>query len=169
MEQLRADASVPCPVLVAQSIQCSGCSAVGCASSGIFLVYVPIYTPLLFFPHRWRIKAWSHPHTMTIAIFYVLSRESDQRWKSCTGWGRWRARRFAIVACQIRVGCSFGHHILEYVFPGGHCKRILVSILFPDAVKISDMNSSWSEICTLLSRRSISPVYSALSRACIIN
>jgi hypothetical protein len=67
------------------------------------------------------------------------------------------------------VGCSFGHCILEYVSPGGHRKRILVSILFPNVVKISDMNSSWSEICTLLSQQSVLPVYPALSRACIIN
>ncbi len=107
MGKLRANASVPPLVLIVLSIQCSGCSAVGCASSGIFLVYVPIYTPLLFFPHRWRIKAWSHPHTMTIAITYLLSQECGHCWKSCTGWGRWRARRFAIVTCQIvLVVCS---------------------------------------------------------------
>jgi hypothetical protein len=58
-----------------------------------------------------------------------------------------------------RVGCSFGHRILEYVFPGVCRKSILVSILIPNAVKISDMNSSWSEIRTLLSRQSVSPVY----------
>jgi hypothetical protein len=101
MGQLRATASVPPPVLVVLSILCSGCSAVGCASSGIYSVYVPIYTPLPFIHRCWCVKAWSHPHTMTIAIFYVLSQESNQCWKSYTGWGRWRAKQFAIVACQI--------------------------------------------------------------------
>jgi hypothetical protein len=103
MGQLRANASVPPPVLVVLSIQCGGCSVVGCASSGINWVYVLIYTPLPFFCCCWHVKVWNHPHTMTIAIFYVLSQESDQRWKSCTGWGRWRARQFAIVAFQIAL------------------------------------------------------------------
>jgi hypothetical protein len=101
MGQLRANASVPPPVLVVLSIRRGGCSAVGYASSGIYSVYIPIYTPLLSFHPCWHVKAWNHPHTMTITIFYVLSQESDQCWKSCTGWGRWRARLFAIVACQI--------------------------------------------------------------------
>jgi hypothetical protein len=101
MGQLSANASAPPPVLAVLSIRRGGCSAVGYVSSGIYLVYVPIYTPLPSFRCRWHVKAWNHPHTMTIVIFYVLSRESDRRWKSCTGWGRWRAWLFAIVACQI--------------------------------------------------------------------
>jgi hypothetical protein len=101
MGQLRANASVSPPVLVVLSIRRGGCSTVGCASSGIYSVYILIYTPIPFFHHHWRVKAWSHPHTMTIAIFYVLSQESNQCWKSYIGWGRWRARWFAIVACQI--------------------------------------------------------------------
>jgi hypothetical protein len=51
MEQLRADTSVPCPVLVALSIRCAGCGAVGCASGGICLVYVPIQILLPFYHH----------------------------------------------------------------------------------------------------------------------
>ncbi len=104
MGQLRASASVPPQVLVVLSIRRGGCSAVGCVSSGIYLVYIPIYIPLPFPRRPWRLKVWNHPHTMTIAIFYVLSRESDRHWKSCTSWGRWRARWFAIVASQILLG-----------------------------------------------------------------
>jgi hypothetical protein len=85
MGQLRADASVPPPVLVVLSIGRGGCSVVGCESSGIYSVYVLIHTPLLFFGRCWHLKARSHPHTMTIAIFYVLSQESNQCWKSYTG------------------------------------------------------------------------------------
>ncbi len=75
--QLREITSVPRPVLVVLSIQRGGCSAVGYASSGIYLVNGPIYTPLPFFRRCWHIEAWNHSHTMTIAIFYVLSQESN--------------------------------------------------------------------------------------------
>ncbi len=67
------------------------------------------------------------------------------------------------------VGCLCGHLILEYASPGGRLKRILVLILFPDAVKKSDINISWRKICTLLSWLSVSAAYPALSRTCMIN
>jgi hypothetical protein len=70
MEQLRADTSVPRTVLVALSIQHGGCHTIGCASSGICMVYVPIQIIVLFYHCNVGDRVWNCPCIMTTAIFY---------------------------------------------------------------------------------------------------
>jgi hypothetical protein len=88
MKQLRADASVPHPVLVALSIGCGGCQAVVGASRVESVVYVPIQILLQFYRRCVGGRVWNHPCIMTTAIFYGFFQENNQCWKLCTGWGK---------------------------------------------------------------------------------
>jgi hypothetical protein len=169
MEQLRADASVPRPVLVAQSICRSGCHAVGCASSGICLVNIPIKILLLFYHCRAGGRVWNCPCTMTTAIFYGFFPRKQSTLEVLHRLGQIESMAVCHSCMSNLVGCSWGHLILEYASPGGRLKRISVLILLPDAVKISDINVSWREIRILLSWQSVSAAYSALSRTCMMN
>ncbi len=56
------------------------------------------------------------------------------------------------------VGCSLGHLIVDRALPCGHRERMSVLTLLPDAVNMSDRNSTWRETRTLFRRRSASPV-----------
>jgi hypothetical protein len=56
------------------------------------------------------------------------------------------------------VGCLLGHLIVDHALPCGCRKRMSVLTLLPDAVNMSDRNSTWRETQTLFRHQSASSV-----------
>jgi hypothetical protein len=67
------------------------------------------------------------------------------------------------------VGCSLGHLIVDQALPLGRHDKISMHTFPPDAVNTSDKKSTWSDMQTRFSHRSVSPVYPARISICIKN
>jgi hypothetical protein len=67
------------------------------------------------------------------------------------------------------VGCLLGHLMFDHASPQGRCDNTSKLILFPEAVRTSDINTSCIDTCTLLSRLSVSAPYPAQNNTCIMN
>ena len=67
------------------------------------------------------------------------------------------------------VGCLFGHRIVGHASPQGWRDSTSELILFPDAVKMSDINNTCMDTRTLFSHQSSSAPYPARSNTCMMN
>ena len=67
------------------------------------------------------------------------------------------------------VGCSLGHLMFNHASLQGRRDNTSKLILFPEAVRTSDINTSCIDTHTLLSRLSATPPYPAQNNTCIMN
>jgi hypothetical protein len=67
------------------------------------------------------------------------------------------------------VGYLLGHLIFNHASPCGRHERMFAHTLLPDAVKISDINSNWSETWTLFRQPSALLAYPTLISTCMMN
>jgi hypothetical protein len=67
------------------------------------------------------------------------------------------------------VGCSLDHLMFNHASPRGRCDNISRLILFPEAIRTSDINNSCIDTRTLFIRLSASAPYPAQSNTCIMN
>ena len=86
---------------------------------------------------------------------------------------RWLGHMECIAFCHSSIsdaiGCSWGHRMLNHTSPRGQQDSTSGLILFPEAVRMSDIKNSCIDSCTLFSHHSSSVPYPAQRKAFIMN